>query len=615
MAVRLWLSLSLVFLAVFAPAPRGSIAPAAAPSAPRTFVLPHVLERTGRITDTQNTFDHMIEITYSGDSSATVLMHFFDSSGKPMESGTGAPICNPCTATPSTLARKVSIRIDDMITLNGGFAVPTYQGYAVFEVEGEDPNNVGLTTFIVNSHTGPFDLARTEMRPVEQTHESRRTWVIPHILEKQGSISDTQFTFDTTIFATYTGASTATTQLFLYSATGSPLTANAGTAVCNPCTFDLTTSSRKVSIRMDDLIQAAGGFASPDELKTSFALLLSGGSDPDHVTYGGFVVNSHTSPFDLSVFGFEPQPIAAEAQRTIVFPHVLETSGSAQSQASSFDTTIFATYTPGLADASAVLSATLQIYLYSNVGQPMMNGGAVVCNPCTVTLDGRLRKYSTTVHDLILATGTGFDNINKLGYAVIVVGGADPDGVSVTGFIVNTHTGPFDVSMTELGQEETSGMTTKRTFVLPHVLEREGTIANTQFTFDTTIFATYTGTSAVTVEVHLYDQEGARMDAVDSAVCGPCTFSLTPNARKASIRIDDLITHVGGFDTNVEEGFAQVVITGADPGAVALSSFVVNSHTGPFDLDFVTMRPLPVPDLIDLVDAPAHPSYLPFVRR
>lgn len=45
-----------------------------------------------------------------------------------------------------------------------------------------------------------------------------------------------------------------------------------------------------------------------------------------NVKIQGFVVNSHTSPMDLSVFGFDPQPITA-AGKAFVAPHVLESSG------------------------------------------------------------------------------------------------------------------------------------------------------------------------------------------------------------------------------------------------------------------------------------------------
>lgn len=58
-----------------------------------------------------------------------------------------------------------------------------------------------------------------------------------------------------------------------------------------------------------------------------------------NVKIQGFVVNSHTSPFDLAVFGFEPQPLQAATKRAFVAPHVFESSGrcSAKITISNFD--------------------------------------------------------------------------------------------------------------------------------------------------------------------------------------------------------------------------------------------------------------------------------------
>jgi hypothetical protein len=62
---------------------------------------------------------------------------------------------------------------------------------------------------------------------------------------------------------------------------------------------------RKVAIRIDDLI-APHGSPGASVCKLGFDTVVIGGTDPDGVNLQGFVVNSHSSPFDLSVFGFEP---------------------------------------------------------------------------------------------------------------------------------------------------------------------------------------------------------------------------------------------------------------------------------------------------------------------
>lgn len=142
-----------------------------------------------------------------------------------------------------------------------------------------------------------------------------RVFSLPHFLERKGKTSNTNFTFDTTLFMTYlTGASSgggteATVELFLFKDNGDLLKSATNKNVCDPCEFTLNTTKRKLSIRIDTLITKEGGFPNNREL-TGYGIIVVGG-DTDGVSLQGFVVNSHTSPFDLSVFGFEPQPLTA----------------------------------------------------------------------------------------------------------------------------------------------------------------------------------------------------------------------------------------------------------------------------------------------------------------
>ena len=156
-------------------------------------------------------------------------------------------------------------------------------------------------------------IARLNARP------AARTYVIPHILEKSGTISNTQFTFDTNIFMTYTPGlagtrpgTGATVELYLFDQSSSTPLMNNGQAVCNPCSFPLDTTNRFRSIRIDDLITVKGNF--DKSVKLGYGVIVVGGQDPDGVNLQGFVVNAHSNPFDLSISGFEPQPITAAAQ-------------------------------------------------------------------------------------------------------------------------------------------------------------------------------------------------------------------------------------------------------------------------------------------------------------
>src|ERR1043166_851150 len=185
-----------------------------------------------------------------------------------------------------------------------------------------------------------------------------KTLVIPHIIEKSGSIKNTTFTFDSTIVLTYNGSlngndtKSATVDLYLYDEATGQLMRGTSSTVCGPCSYALSAKQRKVTIQLDDLITTNGG-GFDTVVKLGFAILVISGDGADAVNAQGFVVNSHTSGFDLSVFGFEPQPIAASAARTVVLPHVLESSGSAATSSSSFDTEIHMTYTGGLPGGSS----------------------------------------------------------------------------------------------------------------------------------------------------------------------------------------------------------------------------------------------------------------------
>ena len=147
----------------------------------------------------------------------------------------------------------------------------------------------------------------------ESTAAVSKVYVMPHFLEKKGLTTNTDFTFDTTVFMTYmtgvlSGGGTPTTvELYLYKNNGDLMTADGGTVVCNPCVRNLSDTKRKESYRLDDLIVARGGFPN-NKVITGYGLIVVGG-DPDGVSLQGFVTNAHTSPFDLSVFGFDPVPL------------------------------------------------------------------------------------------------------------------------------------------------------------------------------------------------------------------------------------------------------------------------------------------------------------------
>lgn len=147
------------------------------------------------------------------------------------------------------------------------------------------------------------------------------TFVIPHVLEKSGSVNTVQYTFDTTIFATYAGglagtvdqAAGAKIDFYLFDQTGGGVMQGAGGDICNPCTFNMSSQNRKQPIKVDALLEAKGGF-NPNPVRLGFGVLVVTGAGADFVNFTNFVVNSHTGAFDLSVFGSTPEALKGAAQ-------------------------------------------------------------------------------------------------------------------------------------------------------------------------------------------------------------------------------------------------------------------------------------------------------------
>ncbi len=293
-----------------------------------------------------------------------------------------------------------------------------------------------------------------------------KAFVLPHVLEKSGTINTTQFTFDTQLFLTYSGGLAgvgsgptvgADCSLYLFdTATGHPLLSATSQEVCNPCTFTLGTGAngvaRKQSIRIDDLITAKGGFTDASQVMHASGVMQVTG-DADNVAIDCFVVNSHTSAFDLSEcsvgaheIGTAPCPPVASTKRVFVLPHVLEKSGTISNTQFTFDSDVLCTYGGGLSGVPGG-NAQVQLYLYDNTGAVMRGSTSEVCNPCIASLDATTRTHDFKLEDLITTNGGGFDAATKLGFGIAVVGGADPDGVNIQGFVVNSHTSPFDLSV------------------------------------------------------------------------------------------------------------------------------------------------------------------------
>ena len=134
--------------------------------------------------------------------------------------------------------------------------------------------------------------------------------------------------------------------------------------------------------------------------------------------------------------------------RRVVVPLILTSGDAANGVQFTFDTTIFMTYTPGLARATQGPGATVDLFLFdeSMVNPLRSNNGVAVCAPCTFPLGEANRSQSLRIDRLVTAAGA-FDAVVKLGFAVILVGGEDPDGVSLRGRVVGSDAGGVERSV------------------------------------------------------------------------------------------------------------------------------------------------------------------------
>lgn len=294
-------------------------------------------------------------MTYSGGvagspdgGGATVDLYVFDqTTGQLMRSMGGAAVCNPCTyelgkGGAGMSPRKRTVVLDSEITAKGGFPSPTVAGFAIAVING-DVGNVNITSAIVNAKTSDSDLGAIMVLPPQElcpggvptaTQDAAagspclgptiNTHVFPHILERPGTIGTTPYTFDTQLFVVYSevwlefrGAAEPSRDLYLFDEETGPLQSGTGVDVCNPCTVELgdggqgSATPRQRALRIDDLnggrrLRTGGG-------KLGYGIVVVSGANPSNVRGMAFVTNARSSPLDLSVFVFEPQPLEAVA--------------------------------------------------------------------------------------------------------------------------------------------------------------------------------------------------------------------------------------------------------------------------------------------------------------
>jgi hypothetical protein len=120
---------------------------------------------------------------------------------------------------------------------------------------------------------------------------ARRTWVIPHVLERPGRAA-------TELHMVNLDRS-ATVEVSVFANDGQPMKSRSGQAVCSPCRVTFTASPKQV-FSLRDRIEAAGGYAG--EPMSGYIVFTA--TAPAAVNLQSFVVNSHTSAANLGVVGY-----------------------------------------------------------------------------------------------------------------------------------------------------------------------------------------------------------------------------------------------------------------------------------------------------------------------
>lgn len=420
-----------------------------------------------------------------------------------------------------------------------------------------------------------------------------RILVLPHLLERPGKPLEMAFTFDTTVYATYSGSNSASLELYLFDQTSQPMRSATGNEICNPCLISLSSTNRSQIISVEDLINRSGGFTSP--IRTGFAIINAGGMDPDSLALDPKLIMSGETPGALSVATLQLSERGTHSTDLII-PSVIEKPGSTTFQTYTFDSSIIATYTSGMSGSPAGGGAAFDLYLIGDDGQPLRGNSGLVCNPCSYTLDQTTRKLTIRIEDLIAERG-GYDTPVKSGFAHIAPTGADPEGLTIGAFILNSRTGPLDVGVTWINPEP-AWSPEPRAYAAPYVLERNGAITTTQFSFDTQFYLTYSAglgrlplADPATVNLFLYEngQNVPMRGSSGAPVCFPCSFTLSETNRRHLVNLDALISEQG-FDRPVKLGQALLEIGGGGAGYTTIHGQILNSHN---NSNALSIYPLP----------------------
>ena len=287
-----------------------------------------------------------------------------------------------------------------------------------------------------------------------------RTYIVPHFIQSDDP-GGTQFSFATGLQLTYVpglvdleAAPGATVDIYLFDPNGAIIESATLQPVCNPCSFALNGAQRRTAVGLYNQFIAAGNFASIVE--TGFILINVTG-DADNVVLGAVISNTHTSvlDFDAAVQNVVEVPGGlSPTGRLIVYPHVVEQDDPI-TVPNAIDTQFYAVYAGGITGSPipAGDGARVALYLFAGDGTPIQSATASnVCAPCIESVDASDPRAIFNLHLRFVSAG-GFAGGVEIGFAMAVITG-NADAVAMEGFLVNSYTSGFDLSMAELESVE-----------------------------------------------------------------------------------------------------------------------------------------------------------------
>lgn len=372
-------------------------------------------------------------------------------------------------------------------------------------------------------------------------------YVIPHIVEAGSRITKTPNTFDTTISVTYTAglvdsqpSSNATVDLYLFNqTTGDLLLSKTGDEVCSPCSFDLGPGEdRKLTIRIEDLINEAGGFPTDTDLHLGFAI-ISLDVPPERIYLNYTVESSQKSKLRTSIIATQHNPSLGSC-----------------SQFREANDDRFQIPTPG--DVIKLAKGVIEVVHF-------------VVDVCD-TLFGSDEPPPPVF--IPISFPTSFPTPTPT-----------PKPPPITNTTEGKRIKVLDRETQKIKNTTSSQCTKNNSDTIINLFNQSG-IKEWVELQDTTGPSLHEVGQPIDVDLYLFDDKTGLpiKSATNNEVCNPCRINLgTDKTRKRLIRIDDLIRDAGGFPKQILTGFATIVVDG-DADNVNVQSFVVNSKSSPLDI-------------------------------